>query len=160
MSASQLDERGVIVTCPNCGQRNRIAYDRLDRPPRCGRCKQAMPLPADPIEIRSVPSFDALVRSSSLPVLVDFWAPWCGPCRMVASELAKVAAANAGRFIVIKVNTDELPALSERYRVTSIPMLGLFAGGRQVASTVGVRPAADIEAFLDGAIVREHPPAR
>ena len=96
----------------------------------------------------SAAAFDALVQDSKLPVVVDFWAPWCGPCRMVAPELVKVAAANAGRFAVVKVNTDALPELGERYRIRSIPTMAVFAGGKEVARTTGARPAAQIEEFV------------
>ena len=99
----------------------------------------------------SATAFDALVAQWPLKVVVDFWAPWCGPCRMVAPELQKVAAANAGRYLVVKVNTDALPELGERFSIRSIPTMAVFAGGREVARTAGARPAADIEAFVAGA---------
>jgi thioredoxin 2 len=108
--------------------------------------------PAEPIEVPSVEAFDALVRSSGQPVVVDFWAPWCGPCRMVAPEIAKVAASNAGRLIVVKVDTDALPELGERYRIRSIPTMAIFEGGREAARTTGARPAAEIESFVNGAV--------
>ena len=92
--------------------------------------------------------FDALVRAAALPVIVDFWAPWCGPCRMVAPELERVAADNAGRYLVVKVNTDAVPELGERFRIRSIPTMAVFEGGREVARTSGARPAADIERFV------------
>ncbi len=107
----------------------------------------------EPIEVSSDEAFDALVRTSRLPVVVDFWAPWCGPCRMVAPELVKVAASNAGRYLVVKVNTDELPELGDRFAIQSIPTMAVFADGREVARTAGARPAADIEAFIRQAVV-------
>lgn len=146
MTGTQVDERGVIVACPSCGRRNRRPFDARDA--RCAACKASLPLPAEPIEIPSAAAFDALVKSSALPVVVDFWAPWCGPCRMVAPEIARVAAANAGRYVVVKVNTDELPELGERYGIRSIPTMAVFAGGREVARTAGARPAPEIEAFV------------
>jgi thioredoxin 2 len=91
------------------------------------------------------------VNGSPLPVVVDFWAPWCGPCRMVAPELERVAANNAGRFLVVKVNTDEIPELGERFGIRSIPTMAVFSGGKEAARTAGARPAADIEAFVRGA---------
>ena len=91
---------------------------------------------------------DALLRESALPVLVDFWAPWCGPCKMVAPEIAKVAERNAGRILVVKVNTDMDPAVGAAHRIQSIPTMAVFEGGREVARTMGARPAAQIEGFL------------
>ena len=146
MSDIQLDDRGFIVTCSSCGQRNRLPFSGQDA--RCGKCKTALRSPAEPIEIPSVQVFDALVRGAGLPVVVDFWAPWCGPCRMVAPELQRVAASNAGRYLIVKVNTDAVPELGDRYRIRSIPTMAVFEGGREVARTAGARPAAEIETFV------------
>ena len=85
-------------------------------------------------------------------VFVDWWASWCGPCRMVAPELEKVAARTAGRWLVVKVNTDVLTELGERYQIRSIPTMAVFAGGREIGRTAGARPAADIEAFVQQTI--------
>jgi len=100
------------------------------------------------MEIHSTADFDRLVARASIPVVVDYWAPWCGPCRMVAPELKKVAARQAGRMIVVKVNTDELPDLGERYGIRSIPTLAVFADGQEAARSAGARPAEQIEAFI------------
>jgi thioredoxin 2 len=149
MSDLKLDTRGFIIDCPSCAQRNRVPFSTGEA--RCGRCKSALPPPSHPIEVPDSSAFDALVRDARLPVVVDFWAPWCGPCRMVAPELARVAASNAGRFIVIKVNTDALPDLGERFRIRSIPTMTVMAGGREVARTTGARPADEIESFVNSA---------
>jgi thioredoxin 2 len=146
MSDVTMDDRGVIVKCPSCAARNRIPFGAGEA--RCSNCKTALPLPNEPIEVPTVAAFDALVRDSKLPVVVDFWAPWCGPCHMVAPEIAKVAAQNAGKFLVVKVNTDALPELGERYRVRSIPTMAVFRDGREAARTAGARPAAAIEEFI------------
>ena len=152
MSVSSLDGRGAIVTCPACGQKNRIPYEHLDSEVRCGKCGTGVRAPGEVIEVPDVETFDALVSRASIPVVVDYWAEWCGPCRMVAPELAKVAQQNAGRLLVAKVNTEELPEVAARYRVQSIPMLGVFRGGQVAGETVGARPARDIQAFIDRAL--------
>jgi thioredoxin 2 len=148
MAALELDDRGIVVACGNCGQKNRLLYERLRDTVRCGHCKQEMPPPSVPIEITRSADFDQLVAKASIPVVVDYWAPWCGPCRMVAPELAKVATRQAGKVLVVKVNTDALTDLGERFRILSIPTMAVFAGGLEIARTTGARPAADIEAFI------------
>ncbi len=154
MSALTLDDRGVIAVCPSCGQKNRRAYDHLSAEMRCARCKTALADPAEPIDVPSSEAFDRLVAASAIPVIVDYWAPWCGPCRMVAPELQKVAQRQAGRFLVVKVNTDELTDLGDRFGIRSIPTMAVFAGGKEVARTAGARPAKDIEAFAEQANAR------
>jgi thioredoxin 2 len=148
MSGLSADERGVIVACPSCSQLNRLAFGALDSALRCARCKHEIDPLSSPVDIPHTEAFDALVSHASVPVVVDFWAPWCGPCRVVAPELAKVAARQAGHLVVVKVNTDELRDLGQRLGIRSIPTLAVFAGGREVARTTGARPAADIEAFV------------
>ena len=148
MAALELDDRGLIRACPSCGQKNRLAYERLDSEVRCATCKQPLVLASEPLAIASSADFDRLVAKSSLPVLVDYWAPWCGPCRMVTPELEKVAARNAGRVIVVKVNTDELPDLGQRFGIRSIPTLAVFSGGREASRAMGARPASEIEALI------------
>jgi len=146
-----MDERGVIVACASCGQKNRVAFERLADEVRCGQCKQSIEPPSTPVEIHSAADFDRLVARSSIPVVVDYWAPWCGPCRMVAPELQKVAARQKGRAIVVKVNTDELPDLGQRFNIRSIPTLAVFAGGKEVTRSAGARPAEEIESLIAGA---------
>jgi thioredoxin 2 len=149
-----LDTTGVIQACPSCGQRNRLAFGKLDAESRCGKCQTPLGAPAAPVEAPSAAAFDAAVAQVALPIVVDFWAPWCGPCHMVAPELEKVARAAAGRYLVVKVNTDEVPDLGERYGIRSIPTMAVFKGGREIARTSGARPAADIEAFIQSSLGR------
>jgi thioredoxin 2 len=156
MATLTLDERGIVMSCGSCGRKNRLIYERLDRQVRCADCKAPIPFPSEPIEIASSVDFDRIVAKSALPVVVDYWAPWCGPCRMVAPELVKVAARNAGKLLVVKVNTDALTDLGERFGIRSIPTLAVFAGGREAARTSGARPAADIEAFVQNAAKTVH----
>jgi len=149
MSTGQMDERGIIVACTACGQRNRIAFGRRGK---CSACGTLLPDTAVPIDVPSVAAFDALVQASTIPVVVDFWAPWCGPCRMVAPELEKVAANHAGRYLVVKVNTDALPEFGDRYTIRSIPTMMVFVEGREAGRTSGARPARDIEAFVEQSV--------
>jgi thioredoxin 2 len=148
MDALELDDRGILVACPSCAQKNRIAYTRLEESVRCGKCQTPLSTPTKPLEVASTADFDRLISHASIPVVVDYWAPWCGPCRMVAPELAKVAAKSGGRFLVVKVNTDQLPDLGQRFGIRSIPTLAVFLAGREAGRISGARPAADIEAFV------------
>ncbi|MQA29977.1 MAG: thioredoxin [Luteitalea sp.] len=148
MAAYEFDDRGIIVRCPGCGQRNRLLFERLGSTVRCGSCRNDLSAPSTPLEIRTSEEFDHLIAASAVPVVVDYWAPWCGPCRVVAPELEKVAARAGGRFVVAKVNTDALSDIGERFAIRSIPTLAIFEGGREVTRTTGARPAADIEELV------------
>jgi thioredoxin 2 len=139
---------GLIRSCPSCGKKNRVLYSRLGGEARCGSCGTALPPPSEPLAVDQGEALTGLLRESGLPVLVDFWAPWCGPCRTVAPEMAKVAERNAGKLLVVKVNTDVDPAVGSAHRIQSIPTMALFRGGREVARELGARPAAAIESFV------------
>src|SRR5437773_1608156 len=156
MASVDLDDGGVVIPCAACGQKNRIRYERLGDPVRCGTCKTTIAPPGAPIEVHSSADFDRLVAKASVPIVVDYWAPWCGPCRMVAPQLEKVAARQAGRALVVKVNTDEETELGQRYGIRSIPTLAVFAGGREVKRESGARPADEIEKLIESATAHSH----
>ena len=133
----------MILTCPSCGQRNRVPAEKLDAQPKCGACKAAMQV-AQPVNVRSAEEFDELLWKSPLPILTDFWAAWCGPCKMVAPELEKLVRDKAGQVVVAKVDTDALPEVAGRYQITGIPTMILFQQGREAQRVSGAMPAAAI----------------
>jgi thioredoxin 2 len=147
MSTLRSDRQGVLARCPSCGKTNRLRYENLNRTVRCRNCRTTLPSPAEPVEAADAAAFDTIVQQASVPVVVDFWAPWCGPCRTMAPELETAAREMAGRALVVKVNTDAVPELGERFRIMSIPTLAVFRQGREISRVSGVRPAADIEAL-------------
>ena len=149
MNSTDLDDRGLLVTCPKCGQRNRLKYDKLGQAGRCGKCGTELHAPAEPIEVANDLAFDALTSRSAVPVLVDFWAPWCGPCKMVAPELNKVAREGAGKWVVAKVNTEQAQNLARRFRINAIPTMALFKNGLEVTRQVGAMAAPAIRKLLE-----------
>jgi thioredoxin 2 len=153
MADQTLDTKGLIAVCRSCGQRNRRPFARFDAEMRCGKCHAALPPPAEPVDVPTAAAFDAAL-AADVPVLVDFWAPWCGPCQMMAPEFSRVAASTSGRVLVLKVNTDAVPDLGERFRIRSIPTMAVFGGGRELARTSGARPAQAIEEFVQSALAR------
>ena len=153
----KLDDTGVLLTCGSCGTTNRLKYASLERPTRCGKCKAALPGPSKPIDVPNASLFDAAVANASVPVLVDFWAAWCGPCHMMAPEVDKVAERTAGRALVLKVDTEANQEVSARYGIRSIPTIMIFHGGKEVQRTTGVQPSATLEQLLQR---HAHPPSR
>ena len=147
--------QGVVRSCPACGKNNRVLYSRLGAEAKCGACGAVLPPAGEPLAVDQGVELSGLLGASDLPVLVDFWAPWCGPCRSVAPEIEKVAQRNAGQLLVVKVNTDVDPAVGARHNVQSIPTMAVFRGGREVARTSGARPAAAIEGFVRQALAQE-----
>ena len=153
MTETELDDRGILLNCARCGRRNRMRYEGLGQTFHCAQCKNELPPLNEPVDARSDLVFDALISRSKLPVLVDFWAPWCGPCKMVAPEFRKVAQEMAGQLVLAKVNTEEVSSLSARFRVTAIPTMALFKNGLEVARQAGAMPATAMRKFVEQAQV-------
>ena len=153
MNETELDDRGILLNCARCGRRNRMRYEGLGQTFHCAQCKMELPPLSEPVEVRSDLVFDALISRSTLPVLVDFWAPWCGPCKMVTPEFRKVAQEMAGQLVLAKVNTEEVSSLSARFRVTAIPTMALFKNGLEVARQAGAMPATAMRKFVEQAQV-------
>lgn len=152
MSALSADSRGLVLACPGCGQANRIVYARLTAHTRCGRCQADLPLASGVVEVPGEAEFVALTGQSALPVFVDFWAPWCGPCRMVAPEIERLAQLTAGETVVAKLNTEEVPTVAARFGIQSIPTFVVLRGGRELARTSGALPAVRLREWLHQAL--------
>ena len=138
----------LAFRCAACGGVNRVDPARLEQGPTCGRCQAPLDLHGTPADVDD-DALARLVRSAPVPVLVDLWAPWCGPCRMVAPVVADVARARAGRLIVVKVNTDEHPRTLEALGASGIPTFALYAGGELVRSVSGAMPRPELERFVE-----------
>jgi thioredoxin 2 len=137
----------TIVTCPNCQHRNRVPA-AAQGVPRCGKCRQPLPWIVDAGD----KDFAEVVEQGTIPVLVDLWAPWCGPCRLVSPILEQLAIERAGEIKLVRVNADEAPELSRRFNIASIPTLLVLRQGQVVAERIGAAPATALRPWLEDAI--------
>jgi thioredoxin 2 len=137
----------MVRPCPSCGRSNRIPSRHLASVGRCGACHFELGPLDTPLDVDRQ-GFDDVVREAAVPVLVDFWAPWCGPCRMAAPQVAETARRSAGRAVVLKVNTDEHPDVAARYGVRGIPNFVVLNRGRLVHQQAGVASADALDALL------------
>jgi thioredoxin 2 len=140
-------KKSLHIVCPHCHTTNRIRADQLASAPTCGQCKQAL-FDSHPANLDEV-AFDKHINRNQIPVLVDFWAPWCGPCRQMAPAYEQAAKQLEPNVRVIKVNTEAVPNLGARYSIRSIPTLALFVNGKEVARQPGAMGAADIVRWVD-----------
>ena len=142
----------TLITCPVCGTKNRVPRNRLREGPKCGRCRSILPgmgpVTDHPLQVTDQ-TFQAEVLSSTLPVLLDCWAPWCGPCKMVSPILDEFASTMASRLRVAKLNVDENPGTASRYSVQSIPTLILFRDGQEIDRLLGALPKGEMERWLN-----------
>ena len=147
--------RRTVVTCPHCGKRNRVP-SVADGVPRCGNCRHSLPWIAEAGD----DDFAAIAERASIPVLVDFWAPWCGPCRMVSPALEQLATERAGVIKLVKVDVDRASALGQRFQIQAVPTLLVLRGGEVAARQAGAAPVAVLRRWLDDALTEPKPSAK
>jgi thioredoxin len=137
---------GLMIVCPSCGSLNRVPQARLGDKAKCGKCHAEI-LPDHPVNLDTA-RFNAYIQKNELPVLIDFWAPWCGPCRSMAPQFEQAGRNMRGRVLFAKVNTEEEQSLGARFQIRSIPSMVLFKNGKEHARVSGAMGAADIQRWL------------
>jgi thioredoxin 2 len=140
-----MDDTRLQLPCPHCGATNRLPAARVDDAPSCGKCGQPL-IDGQPLDLSDA-NFDAVVAATQLPVVVDFWAAWCGPCQMMAPAFKQAALQLKGRALLVKVNSDDNPMLSQRFGIRSIPTLVRLQQGTETRRQSGALPAAGIVAL-------------
>jgi thioredoxin 2 len=142
----------IVSSCGSCGAKNRIPAQHLADTGRCGVCKAPLPPAGEPIEA-DASSFDEIIAASKVPVLVDFWASWCGPCRVAAPEVQQLAREMRGQALVLKVDTEAQPNLAARFGIQSIPNFIVFRGGQPVFQQAGVAPRSEMRRWLESSAI-------
>ena len=143
----RMDDIRIQLRCPHCGATNRLPATRIDEAPDCGKCGQPL-LQGQPLDLDDS-NFDAVVAATRLPVLVDFWAAWCGPCQMMAPAFKQAGVQLQGRALLVKIDSDASPGLSQRFGIRSLPTLVRLQGGRETARQSGAVPASAIVALAE-----------
>jgi thioredoxin 2 len=137
MNGFRLDKSGIIGACPKCATLNRVAYGSVGKLSRCGSCHETMPQVSDPVDVPDSSTFRTVLKDSSLPVVVDFWAEWCGPCKMFGPEFARTAKEWTGRALFLKLNTEMVGDVSQELGVNAIPTIIIWKAGKEAQRIQG-----------------------